>query len=359
MKLLKFTLLFITLLIFGACEKEQIVNEEKPAAIEKADSHSNNLVCIFEPQQNNRRRASERHRFSNNLPVGDDGCFSIFITGGCDNFYTQATVNGIADFNDLLGTSINLTRVYNQNDADIIVLCENLGGGDCNGGSALLNNTTNQIEVRLHTGINTTDCFCNDNAPITSCDIQFIAMHEIGHALGFGHTDFGFLTLIPGTPTNDFFSIMNSGGLPNALCAGLCEFTPEDVNALEILYPANPPCGGSYSGNSSTQGYQIYPTVPFDLPPCNSASMATSSVFVQANDVPNRFRVVEVGGGTVVSSGWIGYSSQPGPWGSSLNGPSTKTLTFSTATGGSFYLEVETVVQGQSDAWSANINCGG
>jgi len=356
MKALKFITLFSILLFLGSCEKEQIENDSEIESLRKGSKIPSNTICIYDADQGG--QASKRHRFSNNLPVGADGCFSIFITGGCDNFYTQATVNGIAAFNALDGTSISMRRVFNQNDADIIVLCENLGGGDCNGGRANFNPVTNQLEVRLHTDISTTDCFCGDGAAITSCDIQFIAMHEIGHALGFGHTDFGFLTLIPGTPVNDFFSIMNSGGTPNALCAGLCSFSAEDINALEILYPPNPPCGGSFSGNSSTPGYQIYPTVPFELPPCESEGVVTT-INVQALDVPNRFRVVEVGGGTVVSSGWLGYTSMPGPWGSSLNGPSSMSLTFSSPNGGPHFLEIETVVQGQHDAWSAQINCGG
>jgi len=290
MKVFNFILLFSVLLIFGSCEKEPIANDSEIESLKRGSKIPNNTICIYEAEHGN--QASKRHRVLGFIPVGSDGCYTIFISGGCNNFYTQATIDGIEEYNSLTGTSLRFDIVNSQDDADIIVLCQNLGGGDCNGGVANLNSITNQLEVRLHTDISTTDCFCNDGAAITSCDIQFIAMHEIGHAIGFAHTN-SFFPLIPGTPLNDFFSIMNSGGLPNALCAGLCSFSPEDINAIQILYPPNPSCGGFFSGNSSTPGYQTYPAIPLTIPCTFEGEL--NSFNVQANDVPNRFRIVEVG----------------------------------------------------------------
>lgn len=356
MKSLKIVLLFAVLFVVASCEKDQIKTVQSNPEVEKkavGPSIPQSLpVCIFEP--NKKGNSNHKHRILGNLlPVSDNPCFNIFISGGCNSMYTQATVDAIAEYNNLTGTSLRFTIVNNQNQADIVVSCSDLGNGDCNGGRAT---PGNPIGVALHTGISTTGCFCpGDNSPIDLCDIQFIAMHEIGHAIGFAHTNSSF-PLIPGTPVNDFFSIMNSGSLPNALCAGLCEFTPEDINAIQILYPPDPPCSGLHSGTSSTPGYQIYPLEQFNVP-CNSQN-ALITVSVQALDVPNRFRIINSSGSTVVSSGWIGYTNNPGPWGSSLNGPSSKQLTFN-STGGDFSLEVETVVQNQHDAWSAGISCGG
>lgn len=59
----------------------------------------------------------------------------------------------------------------------------------------------------------------------------FAITHEFGHTIGFHHTNQTFGTLIPGTPTSDPNSVMNSTVLPwNG-------FTSWDVRATQILYP--------------------------------------------------------------------------------------------------------------------------
>ncbi len=63
--------------------------------------------------------------------------------------------------------------------------------------------------------------------------------HELGHTIGFHHTDTDEGSLIPGTPASDFPSIMNSGG--NSF--GGLSF--DDLNALEILYSSDKPLGGT------------------------------------------------------------------------------------------------------------------
>lgn len=59
----------------------------------------------------------------------------------------------------------------------------------------------------------------------------FAITHELGHTIGFHHTNQTSGTLIPGTPTSDPNSVMNSFVLPwNG-------FTSADVLATQILYP--------------------------------------------------------------------------------------------------------------------------
>jgi len=231
MKSLKFVLLlFVVVAAVCSCNKEQL--ETSPETISTQAEHAGHENCILDGGPN---ATSERHRRLDMFPIKEGGQFNVFINTDCSNLYTQATIGAIDEYNALGGTSLFFTVVNSINDADIVVHCEDLGNGDCNGGVAENNE---RLDVFIHTGISTTDCFCDDNGAITQCDIQFIAMHEIGHAIGFGHTNSSFLPLIPGTPVDDFFSIFNSGGMPNALCAGLCEFTAEDINAIQILYPA-------------------------------------------------------------------------------------------------------------------------
>ena len=59
----------------------------------------------------------------------------------------------------------------------------------------------------------------------------FALTHELGHSIGFTHTDGTYGNLIPGTPETDPNSVMNSFVLPwNG-------FTPYDVTAVNTIYP--------------------------------------------------------------------------------------------------------------------------
>lgn len=59
----------------------------------------------------------------------------------------------------------------------------------------------------------------------------FALTHELGHSIGFTHTDGTYGNLIPGTPVTDANSVMNSFVLPwNG-------FTPYDITAVTTIYP--------------------------------------------------------------------------------------------------------------------------
>ncbi len=360
MKALKLILLFTILFVIGSCEKDQDIKEEDLESRKKGTRPSDNVACIFDGEHSLKGpKAGERHRLGA-IPVTCLGCskmsINIYFTDDCHDSVVQATLDAIEAFNAVPATNLMLTVVDDLIDADIAVRSLDTGGA-CKGGRATLDTP---IDVLIYSGHTSANCFCGISStsplsiPFNECSLKFMAMHELGHAIGFGHTDNHNQELITGTPIEDEFSIFNSAGMSNALCQNICEFTDEDINAIQTLYPLSLSCGGSYSGNSSTFGYQIYPRERFDVP-CSPPS-TTITFSAQANDVPNKFRILEVGGGTVVGTGWIGYSNIPGPWGPVLNGPPTANMTF-TSTGGKFYLEVETVVQGQSDAWSAQISC--
>jgi hypothetical protein len=55
--------------------------------------------------------------------------------------------------------------------------------------------------------------------------------HELGHSIGFTHTDGTYGNLVPNTPETDPNSVMNSFVLPwNG-------FTPYDIAAVNTIYP--------------------------------------------------------------------------------------------------------------------------
>jgi len=59
----------------------------------------------------------------------------------------------------------------------------------------------------------------------------FALTHELGHSIGFTHTDGTYGNLIPGTPEVDPNSVMNSFVLPWNV------FTSYDVSAVNTIYP--------------------------------------------------------------------------------------------------------------------------
>jgi hypothetical protein len=78
-------------------------------------------------------------------------------------------------------------------------------------------------------------------------------VHEIGHCLGFHHTNFPapYATQIPGTPSSDALSVMNGGTALNSWNG----FSTYDVVAAQTIYPKGQydnwltsPEGGKYPG---------------------------------------------------------------------------------------------------------------
>lgn len=83
-------------------------------------------------------------------------------------------------------------------------------------------------------------CMNMDAPAYTNDRIRVMATtHELGHTLGFRHTDTNDGTLIPGTPAVDDNSIMGSGGNFSYV------LSPDDIKALEIIYPSDKPLGGT------------------------------------------------------------------------------------------------------------------
>jgi hypothetical protein len=60
---------------------------------------------------------------------------------------------------------------------------------------------------------------------------EFALTHELGHVLGFTHTNETYGTLINGTPVTDASSVMNS------VCLSWSSFTNYDLTAFRTIYP--------------------------------------------------------------------------------------------------------------------------
>ena len=127
-----------------------------------------------------------------------------------------------------------------------------------------------------------------------------------------------------------------------------------EVDASELGTEKNC-CGQTMYGSYGGFGFYIYPTETLNLSCLNSGTTVNMTVY--ALDVPNRFTVYR-NGSIVATSNWIGWTTSPGPWGSSLSGPSQMNLSFTYFSGSTYTLRVETVTTGKRiDEWYASVNC--
>jgi hypothetical protein len=137
-----------------------------------------------------------------------------------------------------------------------------------------------------------------------------------------------------------------------------CNATGELRVCPTINVPAPPKCGAAFTETYGVPGtYYTYPLKNLSVD-C-MASGSSVSVSVQANDVPNRFAILDSSNNLVASSEWLGTASYSGVWGDSLNNSGYTILNF-TYYSGPYYLRVETQIQSDGswvDAWSALVSC--
>ena len=138
-----------------------------------------------------------------------------------------------------------------------------------------------------------------------------------------------------------------------------CNATGESIFCPVIApQPPKPKCGSAFAGTYDVPGnYYTYPVKDL-LVDCVSSG-SSLSVWVQANDVPNRFTILDSSNHVVASSAWLGNATYPGAWGSSLSNTGSAILNF-TYYSGPYYLQVETVNPSDGswqDAWNASVSC--
>lgn len=161
-------------------------------------------------------------------------------------------------------------------------------------------------------------------------------------------------------PNTDAWSASASCTCAPLTCSPACGTGYSCVNGNCVCTAT---CGGGFNGTYQTiNSYYTYParTVPILCP----AAGATISVYFDAVEIPNRFTIKTAGGTTLGTSGWRGYASYGGPWGSSLSVNTSGSFTFTKPSGeNTVYLYVETLTppntsyNPNTDAWSASVGC--
>ena len=85
---------------------------------------------------------------------------------------------------------------------------------------------------------------------LNASQLHFVVAHELGHCVGFRHTNENYTGgpyLIPQTPFTDANSVMNSGGGPTA--RSWTGFTTYDVVATQVLYPSTATLSAVYNSS--------------------------------------------------------------------------------------------------------------
>ncbi|NML37594.1 hypothetical protein HHL17_10365 [Chitinophaga sp. G-6-1-13] len=145
----------------------------------------------------------------------------FYIDPAVPTVWRTAIEGAVNNWNAVNGTRLGMSIVTNQASANTRVFMgyENsnwiarayLPGSDSKPG----------VTVEINSKYNT----------LSASQQLFAITHEFGHTIGFHHTNQTTGTLIPGTPTTDPNSVMNSTVLPwNGFTAG-------DIKATQILYP--------------------------------------------------------------------------------------------------------------------------
>lgn len=242
--------LLLLVLLFGACQDNEIQQEPMREESNLAEEFIEDNCFLNGNHINDGDQADDRHALLGNyIPVFNNACgITVFIENDCNdnnnqgNNFRTAVLQSIANYNNITNTSLYLVETNNVNNADIVIRC---GNGPAYGDAGKASPEGDHVRVDLYQDFDNVNAICVEDPPHipvvapTACQLTYIAMHEMGHAIGFAHNDDigGPITHIDGTLWVDEFSIFNSGGSPAAFCADICQFSNGDIQAIRIVYP--------------------------------------------------------------------------------------------------------------------------
>jgi hypothetical protein len=145
----------------------------------------------------------------------------VYIDPAVPAAWVTATTGALANWNNITSTRLGFTRVTSASQADIRVFMGFENASWIARAYLPASNGRPGVSVEINSNYNS----------LPATQKLFAITHELGHNIGFYHTNQTTGTLIPGTPTTDANSVMNSFVL------NWNGFTSADVNATRILYP--------------------------------------------------------------------------------------------------------------------------
>ncbi len=144
-----------------------------------------------------------------------------FIPATVPADWKTALQAGIVNWNAVNGTKLFLREVTSSSAADVTVTLDYANDTWIARGALPASSGRPGTMVIINTKYNY----------LSAGYKEFAITHELGHNIGFLHTDQTSGVFINGTPTTDAKSVMNSVAMPWA------GFTAGDIKAVQILYP--------------------------------------------------------------------------------------------------------------------------
>lgn len=219
---------YIDFLLSTGFEPENIVKTNEGYLVEGDQLFSEEYLDEF---INNSDDLEERHRkLFSCMPFSDHLISAIIlrVSNNVPTYWKNALSGAVSRWNAVSGTKVKfyirgpLISGGVLSDNWVSVSAQNSGPGNAwVTGYSGCNRLPQNVYINLGS---------NSGSPETRIGIL---MHELGHVVGFQHTDSSSGTYLPGTCTNDTYSIMNATifNYPSF------NFTPCDIGAIQIFYP--------------------------------------------------------------------------------------------------------------------------
>jgi hypothetical protein len=200
-------------------DPQQVVFEQDRVIVEKDIIF--NLSELQEQVANWKTAATEQRRNTYIVSNSYNSNITIYIDPAVPSNWRTAIQGAVANWNAVPSSRLGMSIVSSQSGAHCRVFMGFESASWIARAYLPASNGRPGVSVEINSNYNS----------LAANQKLFAITHEFGHTIGFHHTNQTSGTLIPGTPSSDPNSVMNSFVLPwNG-------FTSADVLATQILYP--------------------------------------------------------------------------------------------------------------------------